>query len=147
MTDSLVDSPLLVPAPPPQECIAEDGRLIEHSSNGDVSGVIVWHREQPRIRDQPPVLLGVKQGWWVYMLHRASTGMSNTPVIASLYPVMLALGNISVGVGLYVTGALVFAVLMWTTGALVLIGLVSAVAPGLFPPLEGKRDVSHRHPR
>jgi len=69
--------------------------------------------------------------------------MSVTPVITKLYPVVLALANTSLGVGLYATDALVFAVLMWTSGVLVLIGLLSTVAPGLLPRLEGTRDVSH----
>ncbi len=73
---------------------------------------------------------------------RASTGMSVTPVISKLYPVVLALANTSLGVGFYATDAFVFAVLMWTTGALVLVGLLSSVAPGLLPRVEGTRDVS-----
>lgn len=73
--------------------------------------------------------------------------MSVTPVIARLYPVVLALANTSLGVGLYATDALLFAVLMWTSGVLVLVGLLSSVATALFPRLEDTRDGSRRHPR
>jgi len=87
-------------------------------------------------------LLCLKRGCTLYMDSRASTCMSVTPVITKLYPVVLALANTSLGIGLYATDALVFAVLMWITGALVLIGLLSSVAPGVLPRLEGLRDVS-----
>lgn len=73
--------------------------------------------------------------------------MTSTPAIATLYPVMLALANIGVGVGLYLTGTLVFAVPMWIAGSIVLIGLLSSVAPGFFPTPGNTRYVSHRHPK
>lgn len=62
--------------------------------------------------------------------------MSVTPVISKLYPVVLALANTSLGFGFYTTDVLLFAVLMWTTGVLVLIGLLSSVALGLLPHVE-----------
>lgn len=73
--------------------------------------------------------------------------MSSTSVLARLYPVMLALSNISVGVGLYLTDVLFFAVLLWITGALVLIGVLSSTAPALFPYINDTREISRRHPR
>lgn len=77
----------------------------------------------------------------------ATTGMSLTQVIAKLYPIMLALANTSLGIGLYAIDALLFAALMWTSGTLVLVGFISSIVPGLIPRLEAPRDVSRRHPR
>jgi len=55
VTDSKADSPIPVAVPPPEECVGDDGRTAEHVTDGDVSGAVVWHREQLRIRDHPAV--------------------------------------------------------------------------------------------
>jgi|APHM01.1.fsa_nt_gi hypothetical protein len=47
--------------------------------------------------------------------------------VTSLYPVALAGANIGVGVGLYETGTLFFALILWLSGALVVAGLASSV--------------------
>lgn len=73
--------------------------------------------------------------------------MSVPSILARFYPVLLAFGNISVGVGLYVTDALFFAVLLWISAALVLIGALSSVAPALFPYTNDTGGMSRRHPR
>lgn len=53
----------------------------------------------------------------------------NLPRVANaLYPVVLALANIGVGVGLYETGILLLALVLWLCGVLVLAGFVSSVS-------------------
>jgi hypothetical protein len=61
--------------------------------------------------------------------------MNLSAVTGGLYPFALALANIGVGVGLYLTGALFFALLLWTSAALVLAALVTAA--GRAPSLAG----------
>lgn len=53
--------------------------------------------------------------------------MDTAAVTDGLYPVALALANIGLGVALYVTGALFFALLLWLSGALVLVAMISGV--------------------
>jgi hypothetical protein len=58
--------------------------------------------------------------------------MDLSAVAGRLYPLALALSNVGVGVGLYLTGAVFFATLLWASGALVVLALVSAAtrSPG-----------------
>ncbi|MEF8782684.1 MAG: hypothetical protein V5A39_05300 [Haloarculaceae archaeon] len=51
--------------------------------------------------------------------------MNASAVTGRLYPVALALANIGVGVGLYLIGALFFALLLWICGGLVLTATAS----------------------
>lgn len=53
--------------------------------------------------------------------------MNPTALTEWLYPLALALTNIGVGVGLYMTGALFFAALLWLGGGLVLAAMTSTV--------------------
>lgn len=53
------------------------------------------------------------------------SGIANT-----LYPVGLALANIGLGVGLYERELLLLALILWLTGALVLVGFLSALKQG-----------------
>lgn len=53
--------------------------------------------------------------------------MNASAVTGTLYPTALALANIGLGVVLYLTGTLVFALLLWAGGALVLAGMVSTL--------------------
>lgn len=69
--------------------------------------------------------------------------MSVTPVITKLYPIGLALANTGLGVGLFATDALLLAVLMWASATLLLVGLLSSVAPAMFSRLEDIRNVWH----
>jgi membrane protein implicated in regulation of membrane protease activity len=67
--------------------------------------------------------------------------MSVAPILARLYPVVLALANIAVGVGLYATGTLFFAVLMWTGGVVVLVWLGSPATPARFRRHDETREL------
>lgn len=40
---------------PPRECVGGDGRTGERVTEGGVSGAVIWHREQLRMRDHPAV--------------------------------------------------------------------------------------------
>lgn len=51
------------------------------------------------------------------------TGMADTA-----YPIVLALSNIGLGVGLYETGILLLALLLWFSGMLVLVGSISSIS-------------------
>ncbi len=57
------------------------------------------------------------------------SGVANT-----LYPIVLALANIGIGLGLYETGILLLALVLWLGGALVLAGFVSSVTRRLTRP-------------
>jgi hypothetical protein len=52
--------------------------------------------------------------------------MDVVTAIGRLYPLALGLANLGVGAGLYLTGAVFFAVLLSASGVLVLLALVSA---------------------
>lgn len=54
--------------------------------------------------------------------------MNVSGIADTLYPFVLALANIGVGVGLYETGILILALVLWLSGALVLAGVVSSVS-------------------
>lgn len=53
--------------------------------------------------------------------------MNVSGISAALYPILLALGNIGLGVGLYDTGIPLLALLLWVTGALVIVGFLSSL--------------------
>jgi hypothetical protein len=53
--------------------------------------------------------------------------MNATALTERLYPLALALTNVGVGLGLYMTGALFFAALLWLGGGLVLAAMTSTV--------------------
>ena len=55
MTTKQADSPIPVAIPSPEEYIRSDSRAAEDVTEADVSGAVVWHREQLRIRDHPAV--------------------------------------------------------------------------------------------
>ena len=62
--------------------------------------------------------------------------MNGSRLAEALYPVVLAFTNIGLGVGLYEIGILVLALVLWLTGALVIVGFVSSPELGVTPPGE-----------
>lgn len=59
------------------------------------------------------------------------SGMSD-----ALCPIVLVLSNIGLGVGLYEIGILLLALVLWLTGALVIVGFVSSPELGVTRPGE-----------
>lgn len=53
--------------------------------------------------------------------------MNVSGIGTTLYPIVLAVGNIGLGIGLYDTGILLLALVLWLTGTLVLVGFVSSL--------------------
>jgi len=55
VTDGQPDSPIPTAVPAPRECVGGDGATAAHVADGEVSGAVVWHREELRMRDHPAV--------------------------------------------------------------------------------------------
>lgn len=64
------------------------------------------------------------------------SGMSD-----ALCPIVLVLSNIGLGVGLYETGILLLAVLLWFSGILVIVGIISSIGKSAM-----RRAESHTSP-
>lgn len=69
--------------------------------------------------------------------------MIPTQLVHVLYPVVLALANISLGLLLQESGMLVLALVLWLAGVLVLVGFVSSAGQTVatsFRPSAGQPD-------